>query len=118
MLKLVRYRTKLTQSGIFLVQYRTKIWDAGMPMPALVSSMPMPSYEYKYCLSSTNLEGVLEPLLLPLPVRDHFLRAVGMKFRPCTTDGTVSVKFFHTDQSLENFDTQDIYTSKPVLGRV
>ncbi len=40
----VRYRTKLTQSGIFLVRYRTKIQDAGMPMPALVSSMPMPSY--------------------------------------------------------------------------
>ncbi len=40
----VRYQTKLTQSGIFLVQYRTKIQDAGMPMPALVSSMPMPSY--------------------------------------------------------------------------
>jgi hypothetical protein len=40
----VRYRTKLTQSGIFLVQYRTKIRDAGMPMPALISSMTMPSY--------------------------------------------------------------------------
>jgi hypothetical protein len=39
----VRYRTKLTQSGIFVVQYRTKIRDAGMPMPALVFSMPMPS---------------------------------------------------------------------------
>ncbi len=26
------------------VQYQTKIRDAGMPMPALVSSMPMPSY--------------------------------------------------------------------------
>jgi hypothetical protein len=42
--KPVRYRTKLTQSGIFLVRYRTKIRDAGMPMPALVSSMPMPRY--------------------------------------------------------------------------
>jgi hypothetical protein len=40
----VRYRTKLTQSCIVLVRYRTKILDAGMPMPALVSSMPMPSY--------------------------------------------------------------------------
>jgi hypothetical protein len=40
----VQYQTKLTQSGIFEVRYRTKIWDAGMPMPALVSSMPMPSY--------------------------------------------------------------------------
>jgi hypothetical protein len=41
-----RYRTKLTQSGIFLVWYRTKILDAGMPKPALVSSMPMPSYAW------------------------------------------------------------------------
>ncbi len=30
--------------GIFLVRYWTKIRDAGMPMPALVSSMPMPGY--------------------------------------------------------------------------
>ncbi len=29
----IRYRTKLTQSGIFLVRYRTKIRDAGMRMP-------------------------------------------------------------------------------------
>jgi hypothetical protein len=41
---IVRYRTKPRQSGIFLVWYRTEIIDAGMPMPALVSSMPMPSY--------------------------------------------------------------------------
>jgi hypothetical protein len=40
----VRYRSKVTQSGIFLVRYRTKIRDNGMPMPALVSSMPMLSY--------------------------------------------------------------------------
>ncbi len=40
----VRYQTKWTQSGIFLVRYRTKILDARMPMPALVSWMPMPSY--------------------------------------------------------------------------
>jgi hypothetical protein len=40
----VRYRTKPRQSGIFLVRYRTEIIDAGMPMPALVSSMPMPSF--------------------------------------------------------------------------
>ncbi len=31
MLEQVRYRTKLTQSGIFLVRYRTKIRHAGMP---------------------------------------------------------------------------------------
>jgi hypothetical protein len=41
---IVRYRTKPRQSGIFLVRYRTEIIDAEMPMPALVSSMPMPSY--------------------------------------------------------------------------
>ncbi len=39
-----RYRTKPTQSGIFLVRYRNKIMDTGMPMPVLVSPMPMPSY--------------------------------------------------------------------------
>ncbi len=44
----VRYRTKKTHSDIFLVWYRTKIWDARMPMPALVSSMPLPSYGYYY----------------------------------------------------------------------
>jgi hypothetical protein len=43
-LEQVHYRTKLTQSGIFLVRYRTKIRDAGMPMPSLVFSMPMPRY--------------------------------------------------------------------------
>jgi hypothetical protein len=31
-------------SSIFLVQYQSEIMDAGMPMPALVSLMPMPSY--------------------------------------------------------------------------
>ncbi len=41
----VRYRTKLTQSGSFLVRYQTKTRDDGMPMPALVFSMPMPRYE-------------------------------------------------------------------------
>jgi hypothetical protein len=40
----VRYRTKPRQSGIFLVWYWTEIIDAGMPMPALVSWMPMLSY--------------------------------------------------------------------------
>ncbi len=40
----VRYRTKPRQSGIFWVRYRTESIDAGMPMPELVSWMPMPSY--------------------------------------------------------------------------
>jgi hypothetical protein len=40
----VRYQTKPRQSGIFLVRYQTEIIDAGMPMPALISWMPMPSY--------------------------------------------------------------------------
>jgi hypothetical protein len=38
----------LTQSSIFLVRYHTKIRDAAMLMPAIVSSMPMPSYAYSY----------------------------------------------------------------------
>jgi hypothetical protein len=42
--KQVWYQTKLIQSGIFLGRYRTKIRDAGIQMPALVSSMPTPSY--------------------------------------------------------------------------
>jgi hypothetical protein len=33
----------------FLVRYRTEIIDAGMPMLALVSSMPMPSYAEYIC---------------------------------------------------------------------
>jgi hypothetical protein len=40
----VRYWTKPRQSGIFLVRYWTGIIDVGMAMPALVSSMRMPSY--------------------------------------------------------------------------
>jgi hypothetical protein len=42
-LEQVWYWTKLTQSGSLVVRYRTKIWDAGMPIPALVFSMLMPS---------------------------------------------------------------------------
>jgi hypothetical protein len=34
----------MTQSGIFIVRYRTGMTDAGMPMPALVFRMPMPTY--------------------------------------------------------------------------
>jgi hypothetical protein len=41
----IRYRTKLAQYGIFLARYWTEIIDAGSPMLALVSSMPMPSYD-------------------------------------------------------------------------
>ncbi len=43
MTELVRYQTKPTQSGIFLVRYQTELMDAGMPMPALAFLMPMPS---------------------------------------------------------------------------
>jgi hypothetical protein len=49
------YRTKLILSGIFLVRYRTKIRDAGLPMPALVSSMPMPSYAKEYIVEKQVL---------------------------------------------------------------
>jgi hypothetical protein len=44
MLGMVRHQTKLRQSGNFLVWYQAEIIDARMPMPALVSLMPMPSY--------------------------------------------------------------------------
>jgi hypothetical protein len=54
----VRYRTKLTQSGIFVVRYRTKIRDAGMPMPALVFSMPMPSSGKYQLLVAWNYSAV------------------------------------------------------------
>jgi hypothetical protein len=42
--ELIRYRNKTTQSGIFFVRYPTEMTDAGMPMPALVFWMPMPTY--------------------------------------------------------------------------
>jgi hypothetical protein len=45
---LIWYRTKPAQSGISLVWYRNEIMDAGMPMPALVSPMPMPSYDENF----------------------------------------------------------------------
>jgi hypothetical protein len=44
MTETTRYRNKVTQSGIFLARYRTEMADAGMPMPALVFWMPMPTY--------------------------------------------------------------------------
>jgi hypothetical protein len=59
----------------FFVRYRTGIIDAGMPMPALVSSMPMPSYAgfavkggKSKVLFSVNNTNLLTPLnhLLPL----------------------------------------------------
>jgi hypothetical protein len=42
--KAVKYRNKGTQSGAGMIRYRTEIQDAGMPMPAASTSMPMPSY--------------------------------------------------------------------------
>jgi hypothetical protein len=42
--EMLLYWTKPTQSGIFLGQYRTETMGAEMPMPALVSPMPMSSY--------------------------------------------------------------------------
>ncbi len=44
MLGQVRYWTKPRQSGIFWVWYQTEIIETGIPMSALVSWMPMPSY--------------------------------------------------------------------------
>jgi hypothetical protein len=38
-------------SSIFLLRYRTEMTDAGMPTPALVLQMPMPTY----CMCMTLL---------------------------------------------------------------
>jgi hypothetical protein len=59
----VRYRTKLMQSRIFLFWYRTEIMDAGIPMPALVSSMPTPSFAIFITIkaSSRLIGGFLKP---------------------------------------------------------
>jgi hypothetical protein len=56
--ELVRYRNEVSQSGIFLFWYRTEMTDAGMPMPALVFWMPMPTYGY-YTFRSYFLSSVL-----------------------------------------------------------
>jgi hypothetical protein len=48
--ELIRYRNKEMQSGIFLARYRTEMTDAGIPMPALIFWMPMPTYA-KYPLA-------------------------------------------------------------------
>jgi hypothetical protein len=45
MLQRIRYRCKATQSSIFLVRHRTEKSGTGMPMPALVLWMPMPTYD-------------------------------------------------------------------------
>jgi hypothetical protein len=42
----VQYRKKGTQSGTGMLRYQTEIQDAGMPMPAASTSLPMPSYWY------------------------------------------------------------------------
>jgi hypothetical protein len=56
---LVQIRTKPTQSGIYLVKYQTEIMDAGMPMSALVFSMPMPSYAYQPVNAMCSVVAVL-----------------------------------------------------------
>jgi hypothetical protein len=50
MAETARYRNKVTQSGIFFARYRTEMADAGMPMPALVFWMPMPTYVLGYLI--------------------------------------------------------------------
>jgi hypothetical protein len=41
----VRYRNKEIQSGTGMLRYWTEKMNAGMPMPAALTSMPMPSYD-------------------------------------------------------------------------
>jgi hypothetical protein len=42
--ELIQHRNETTKSDIYLARYRTEMTDAGMPMPALVFWMPMPTY--------------------------------------------------------------------------
>ncbi len=60
--ELVRCQTKLMQSGIFLFQYRTESMDARILMPALVSLMPMPSFDKQqdteWGVATWNARGV------------------------------------------------------------
>jgi hypothetical protein len=44
--ELILYRNKAMQSGILMVRYRAEMKDAGLPMPALVFWMPMPTYVF------------------------------------------------------------------------
>jgi hypothetical protein len=62
MQELVQYRTKLTQSDIFLVRYRTELVDAGIPMPALVFLMPMPCYgsNHVFAADAMRLQATLK----------------------------------------------------------
>jgi hypothetical protein len=50
------------QSGFGILRYRTENQDAGVPMPAASTSMPMPSYIY-YALTLLNQFAVAVYLL-------------------------------------------------------
>jgi hypothetical protein len=41
-----QYRNKGSQSGTGMLRYWTEIQNAGMPIPAALTSMPMPRYEF------------------------------------------------------------------------
>ncbi len=62
----VRYGNKGAQSGIGMFRYWTEIQDAGLPMPAASSSMPMLSY-VSFPVSSLifkkSLERESDPLI-------------------------------------------------------
>ncbi len=73
MLEQVRYRTNLMQSGIFLVRCQTKIRDARMPMPALVYSMPMPSYEFIINCWPTELTADKSYVVINIADLDKYL---------------------------------------------
>jgi hypothetical protein len=49
----------MMQSGIFLLWYVTEMTDAGMPMPALVLRMPMPSYDCQYIIFESADPGIV-----------------------------------------------------------
>jgi hypothetical protein len=63
------------QSGIFLLRYRTEMTDAGMPMPALVLRMPMPTYGENLVVGTVIATGSAAGFLVTL-VRQHCSHAL------------------------------------------
>jgi hypothetical protein len=62
MLEQVRYRTKLTQSGIFLVRYWTKIRDADAGVSFLDADAQLWGGMFTLNLKSIHILGVMRKL--------------------------------------------------------
>ncbi len=67
-----QYRNKRTQSGTGMLRYRTEIQDAGMPIPAASTSMPMPCYAFHTVSIDSKRDPRSFTPLLPSAVREKF----------------------------------------------